>query len=137
VPKHPVVNPSDLEGQKLPKYQGHQVVETPVKIENAGAAFSEGLELSPLVVPVRSRVFVVLELDVVSHEYDAVKTKKDEDESDDFVLTHVTKCTRGWWLDPEEAEAILDVQSEKLVLAREAAAGIQRLGDAEDDDPLA
>lgn len=118
---------------KLPDYAGRSVIRTAIKVTNAGDGLSQGVAIDPQVLPVGATVYVVLECVVDSHEHDRVLDKGND--TGLLLLNQVLKAGTGTIIDADLVREAIDHQADKIRLAREQAAGVQRLplGDAPAD----
>jgi hypothetical protein len=114
-----------LAGGSLPDYGGRQVVRTSISIRNAGDGLSEGLGIDPQVLPLGETVYVVLECVVHAHDHDRIMDKGND--TGLLVLDQVLKAGTGTLIDADVVKTAIAEQAEKIVLAKEAAAGTQRL----------
>lgn len=110
---------------KLPAYAGLPVVRTAIKVTNAGDGLSQGLAIDPEVLPLGSRVYVVLECVVDSHEHDRVLDKGSD--TGLLVLNQVLKAGTGTLIDGAVVREAIAQQAERIQRAKDEAAGRARL----------
>lgn len=118
---------------KLPDYLGVPVVRTAIAIRNTGDGLSQAMAIDPVVYPPGTRLTVVLDCVVHGHDHDRILDKGDD--TGTMLLTQVLKAGTAVIVDRDLVADVLDAQAERIQLAKEAAAGVQRLpmGDAPAD----
>lgn len=109
----------------LPDYGGRSVARTTLSIRNAGDGLSEGLSIAPQVLPLGQTVYVVLECVVDAHDHVRLKDRKSD--TGLLVLDQVLKAGTGTIVDAELVRDVIAAQAERILRAREAAQGLQRL----------
>lgn len=110
---------------KLPPYGGLPVVRTAIKVTNAGDGLSQGLAIDPEVLPLGSRVYVVLECVVDSHEHDRVLDKGND--TGLLILNQVLKAGTGTLIEGEVVRDAIAQQADRIQRAKDEAAGRARL----------
>lgn len=110
---------------KLPPYGGRPVVRTAIKVTNAGDGLSQGLAIDPEVLDVGTKVYVVLECVVDSHEHDRVLDKGND--TGLLILNQVLKAGTGTLIDGEVVREAIATQAERITRAQEQAKGVNRL----------
>jgi hypothetical protein len=120
---------SDLEGEALGEYDGSSIVDSSLKFSNMGAAFSDGMKVARVRIPIGTEFDIVLRCKVVSHEHDPVKVGKDEEPTDDLVLAHVAKAMKGTFVDPDLLEPVWAEHAKRV---SDAKAGSPPLSNPED-----
>lgn len=118
---------------KLEPFEKVDVLRTKVAVTNAGDGLSEALAIHPEALPLGQTVFVVLECRVQQIKF--VPAVDKEHPEDGVARVHVLRAGRATLVEREDVEEALNAQSERLRLAREAAAGVQRLPEQQDDWP--
>lgn len=114
-------NPSLPPEPKLPPYDGQTVASTTISITNAGDGLSKGMAITPQVLALRSKVYVVLECDVDAHRH------KNLTGTDMLTLEQVLKAGVATLADADLVQQVVDEQRERIRLADEAKKGISRL----------
>lgn len=102
----------------LPDYGGKKVVGTTISIRNAGDGLSEGVAVDPVVYPIGSTQFVVLETVVQAHDH-----KSSKDSSEILLLDQVLKAGVGIVVDADLVQSMIDEQRDRIAKAKDAAAG--------------
>lgn len=125
---------------KLVPFEGAEVLRVKVAVTGAGDGLSEAMAIDPYPLALGTTVHVVLECNVQQIKF-VPALDKDHPE-DGLARVHVLRAGRATLVDAEDVQAALDAQADRILRAREAASGIQRLqaydGDTEadpDDDP--
>lgn len=120
---------------KLESYKGHDVLRTTIAIRNAGDGLSQAMGIDPVELELGSTHYVILKVEVAGHDYVPIK------DTDALELKQVLKATDATLASGADVKALVDAQAERILKAREAAAGITRLeftdgpedGDEEDE----
>lgn len=116
---------------KLADFEGVQVLRTQVAITNAGDGLSKAMAVDPLELHLGRTVHVVLECIVQKVQH--VPTNAD-DPAEGVARVHVLKAGRASLVDGDAVRDVLDSQADRILRAKEAAAGIQRLSIEADED---
>ena len=114
----------------LAPFEGHDVIATTISITKAGDGLSEALAIEPSELSIGDEVFVVLRT-IVSKVSHAPVPKAEGC----YVRQHTLRTEDGTIIDGALVAAAVSGQAEKVRLAREKAAGVHRLFEAEGSDP--
>jgi hypothetical protein len=121
---------------KLVPFEGADVLRVQVAVTGAGDGLSEAMAVDPHPLALGTTVHVVLECQVQQIKFVPAVDKAHPEEG--LARVHVLRAGRATLVDAEDVALALDAQSERIRLAREQAAGIQRLapagGDPDYDD---
>jgi hypothetical protein len=112
----------------LPDFEGLPVRRSTIKITKAGDGLSEALKIAPKPFHHGDEVYFVLRGLVTQVNHTPVSPA-----DTDLIRTHTLVCQDITEVDAEDVDAFLDQANERLKLAREEEAGIQRIG--YDEDP--
>lgn len=115
----------------LHDFEGHEVVATTIAITSAGDGLSAALAVDPNELPIGEEVFVVLRTVVKQVRYEVSK-----DDDDLYVRKHVLKTVDGTIIEAQVVKKAVEAQAERIRLAREHAAGVQRLFQEEPSNPV-
>lgn len=105
----------------LPDYDGRQVASTTISVTNAGDGLSKGMAITPQVLGLRSKGYLVLEFDVAKH------THKDLAGTEFLVLEQVLKAGTAVLVDADLVKPLIDQQAERILQAEEERKGLSRL----------
>lgn len=118
----------------LEDFEGCAVVRSGIEIPNAAGGLRDAMEIEPRQFHHAEKVYVVLECDVSKVRFDPIK------DSDDLARVHVFSAQHAVIVDADLVKAQLQEQRDRILKAKEDAAGIQRIefpDEPEDDgDPL-
>lgn len=112
---------------QLPTFDGKQVARTTVAVTNAGDGLSQAMAVDPQVMHLGDRGYLVLEYEVSKVGHVPIQ------DTDLLTRVHTLRAERATLVDADLVQEHLERQSERIVRAREAAAGIQRLPGQEVD----
>lgn len=121
---------------ELGSYRGRDVIRTKIAIRNAGDGLSEGMAIEPRMFDIDSTVYVLLECTVAKHDYEPIK------DTDAMQVEQVFRAGSATSVDPDLARGLIESQAERILEAKEQAAGLLRIefpgntpaGDDEDDE---
>lgn len=113
-----------------PTFEGADVLRVQVAVTNAGDGLSDALAVDPQPLPLGATVHVVLECVVQQVKF--VPAVDRQHPEDGLARVHVLRAGRATILPAEDVKVALDAQAERILRAREAAEGIQRLGAVEE-----
>lgn len=109
---------------KLAKYEGREVVQTTLRVTNAGDGLSEGLSIDPEEYHLGDTVYVVLATECVRIAHEDVK------DTDVLKRVHTLRATEGTVVDKALVADVLAEQRDAIARAK----GIETLPfDGEDD----
>ena len=115
---------------KQETFEEIDVVRTEVAVTNAGDGLSRALAIQPNDLELGTRVYVVLECLVQQIKF---KPAVDRDHPEDgLARVHVLRAGAATIVDRTVVASAMDAQAERIRLAEEAAAGIQRLSTSPD-----
>lgn len=112
---------------KLGEFDGKPIVSTNVAITRAGDGLSEAMKTEPRVLHLGEKVYIVIEAEVMKVRFSPLR-----DDEGLLSRTHILAAGTAAFIDVDVVREVLDTQRERLLLAKEAAAGIQRLPLPED-----
>lgn len=115
----------------LGEFEGHPVTRSSVEIPGAAGGLREAMKVEPVKLAQGTRVYVLLECDVAKIRHDPLD-KGELAGAQNRV--HVLDALAGTLLDPKVAKPVIEAQKAKIIEAREAAAGIERLPGVKAED---
>lgn len=118
--------------QNLTPFEDVDVLRVQVAVTNAGDGLSEALAVDPTPLPLGATVHVVLECRVQQVKF--VPAVDKEHPEDGLARVHVLRAGRATIVGATDVAAALDSQADRILRAREAAAGVQRLGEAGEEE---
>jgi hypothetical protein len=116
--------PVDLE-----PFEGTEVIAASIAITKAGDGLSEALSVAPQAFHLGEKLYVVLECDVAKIRYEDVK------DTGSLRRQHTLEAKGATFVDASLVSDLVDAQKEAVQLAKEEAAGIQRLPLADEPEP--
>jgi hypothetical protein len=114
---------------ELGTFDGKDVLRTAISVTNAGDGLSEAMKVDPTLLHLGDKVYVVLECEVAKVRFDPIK-----DIDDAVSRVHVLKAGTATMVDADLVQQQLAEQAERIQLAKEAEAGIERLPYAATDE---
>ena len=111
----------------LGTFDGKDVLRTAISVTNAGDGLSEAMKVDPTLLHLDDKVYVVLECQVAKVRFDPIK------DTDAVSRVHVLRAGTATMVDADLVQQQLTEQAERILLAKEAEAGIQRLPQYEAD----
>lgn len=115
----------------LSTFDGRDVIKATIAVTNAGDGLSDALKVDPQEFSLGDRVYVVLETEVAKIRFEEIK------DTDALARVHVLKAGNATIVDGVLVEAQIKEQAERIRLAKEQEAGIQRLSFSDDENTLA
>lgn len=109
-------------GADLGTYDGRKIVRSKIKVTRAGDGLSQALAIDPQLLHWGEKVYVVLECDPGSVTHTPVK-----DSTSDCEIVFALVAGTGTIVDGDLVKAAVEAQTEKIIAAREAAAGLLQL----------
>ena len=116
----------------LDPFEDVDVLRVQVAVTNAGDGLSEALAVDPTPLPLGATVHVVLECRVQQVKF--VPAVDKEHPEDGLARVHVLRAGRATLVSAGDVQAALDAQADRILRAREAAEGVQRLTAVEDEE---
>lgn len=98
---------------ELEPYESHDVVESTIRVTNAGDGLSAALEVDPVAFELGERVYVVLDCTVAKITFEALK-----DEPDERRRVHTFKASTGTIVDGLLVRDVVDKQRRRIDEAR-------------------
>jgi hypothetical protein len=108
---------SDLEIGALGEHDGVPVTEVRTTLTGADGFLSESMRLAQVHLPHGSRVFVLVEAFVESHEYDYPKVKGEYDREQE-IETAVLKAQTAMFLDPDPVAEAMALHKARILERR-------------------
>lgn len=115
----------------LGTFDGKDVLRTAISVTNAGDGLSEAMKVDPTLLHLDEKVYVVLECQVAKVRFDPIK------DTDAVSRVHVLRAGTATMVDGDLVQKQLQEQAERIQLAKEAEAGIQRLPQYDGDQLVA
>ena len=119
---------SALAAPHLSPMEGRDVLRSTIKIVRTGDGLSAALAIEPREFHHGEKVYVVVECEVTNIAFPPVK------DTDALIRQHVLTAEAATIVEESLVRSVLDDQAERLVKAKEAAAGIVRLPYEGDED---
>lgn len=113
---------------QLGDFDGKDVLRTTIAVTSAGDGLSEALKVDPKLMHLDEKVYVVLECVVAKVRFEPIK------DTDAVSRVHVLKAGNATLVDPDLVADQLKQQAERIQLAKEAEAGIQRIDQYANDE---
>lgn len=113
------------------KFEGADVIRTAIIVSNAGDGLSDAVKTEPKIIHRGDKGYVIFEY--VCTEVRFAPADRDNPEGD-AVRVAKLKAGTAVFADSDEVHDLIEAQREANTLAREAEAGIQRLGFDDDED---
>lgn len=105
----------------LGSFDGKQVLKTTIAVTNAGDGLSEALKVEPQLLHLDGIVYVVLACRVDKIRFEPIK------DVDGVSRVHVLKAGAATLVDEDLVKEHLTAQAERILQAKEKAAGIERI----------
>lgn len=112
----------------LKAYEGRDVLQSTIRVVNAGDGLSTALAVEPVEHHIGDTVYVVLECEVSRVQFDEIK------DTDCLVRVHTLKAGVGTIVDQALVDEVLTEQKVKNQKAADEAAGIEQLDLDSDPD---
>lgn len=112
----------------LAPFDGMDVLRTTIAVTNAGDGLSDALKVDPQEFHLGDEVFVVLRCEVAKVQFVPIK------DTDALSRVHVLKAGDATIIEGDLVEDHLRAQAERILRAKEEAAGVSRLQFGDDDD---
>ena len=119
---------SALAAPHLSPMEGRDVLRSTIKIVRTGDGLSAALAIEPREFHHGEKVYVVVECEVTNIAFPPVK------DTDALIRQHVLTAQAATIVEESLVRKVLDDQAERLLAAKEAAAGITRLPYEGDED---
>lgn len=114
--------------QPLEPFEGRDVIKSVVKITNAGDGLSDGLSIEPQAFHLGEKRYIVLECDVSKVQHLPIK------DTDHLAREQTFRAMGAVIVDPDLVKDLVAQQKDRILEAKEAAAGIERLPFEDDED---
>jgi uncharacterized small protein (DUF1192 family) len=133
------VKPSDLEQIAIPDHDGLPITQTLAKITRTGDGLSESMSLTPIHIPVETKVMVLVPAIAKGHGYKRVTEGKGEDKHviDEFAETVTLEATGALLLDPDLVKTIVTEHMDRIGAARAEAERLKKEAKGEFSLPFA
>jgi hypothetical protein len=116
----------------LTVFEGHDVLDVKVAVTHVGDGLTDALAVEPNELRLGQRVMVLVEAVVTDVRFKPLSEGRPED---GLCRTHTLKAgTATWVADDDGMREMLADQRDRILRAREEAAGVQRLEDADGID---
>lgn len=112
----------------LAPFDGMDVLRTTIAVTNAGDGLSEAMKVDPQEFHLGDEVFVVLRCEVAKVQFVPIK------DTDALSRVHVLKAGDATIIDGDIVEDHLIAQAERILKAKEQAAGVTRLAFDDEDE---
>ena len=106
---------------ELGEFAGADVLQCGIEIPAAGGGLNPAMEIEPQTFDIGDRVFVVLGCTVAKVRFEEIK------DTDALRRVHVFKASEATIVDEDLVREHLEAQQERVLRAREQAAGVARL----------
>lgn len=112
----------------LGTYQDEPVLKTTIKLTKAGDGLSKSMKISPSLLPVGSKVMVLVECEVSQHLHKRIT------DTDAFELVQTLEAATVTIVDDKSSERKIERQRRAIEKAQMKAQGVERLRDQDDNE---